>query len=379
MKTMNLLRNHKIKAMMTMTIMAAFILPMLFPGKGDIAAIHAAVKTSSYLSGEEAIKSGKRIYYKLDKKLCQYDIKTKKIKKLHKFSAGIDKLYKYHSNIYVQTRKATKKNGRYIRKYTIYRYGTTTRKVKAMEKNAVFLGMIGENVYCVKIKDKKLDILRLKNNGTKTVVFKDLGSTSYVDYYLHDLCYIWNEKLYYKQTEKQDAVTTDTTNNSEEDDDEEEDKNASYHYLTADGTVHDITKNKYNKILYKYVVALWYPEKGVSNMGFSLTQIQYGKKSYSYYSNLMDGWSTSKKATLIRHNQKNNKERVIYSIKKKTKKAKYRWINDTPAVFKKQILVEEDMTYKKKKRGYKGEYTYRLLNAKGKVIKTLGKVKYKRR
>ncbi|MCR4715647.1 MAG: hypothetical protein K5656_00565, partial [Lachnospiraceae bacterium] len=65
------------------------------------------------------------------------------------------------------------------------------------------------------------------------------------------------------------------------------------------------------------------------------------------------------------------------TIKFKTKKYKTQYIR-TMDGFKKQMIIVIDREYKKKQDGYIGEYVYKLVNYKGKVIKTLGKKQYKK-
>ena len=377
MKTMKMQLNHGIKVAIAMTIMAAIIFPVLFSGRGTGATVKAAVKTPSYLSGLFSVKSGGTIYYRQDKTLCQYNCKSKKIKKLHKFSSKLGRLlYKYGPYIYVQTEKLVKDKWGSSYEYAgIYRYDVKTKEVKTLcqdDTGAHMIGIIDGKIYCSMTKDDKSVIIRVEDDGTQVIVVNNLGS--WIEGGAGtDPCYIWDNTLYYAQAEETNAANGKKRSS----DDEEDANNDTYHYMTVDGKVSDISKDKYRSIADKYVTLMKYPQKGVTNMLSSATQIQYGEKSYLYY-----GEGGNKKAFLIFRNEskgrkkKNIKSKKIYSIKLNKKKYNDRYIS-TAEAFKGQIMICEVTWYKKKKKGYAGDYTYRLLNNKGKVIKTLGRVKTK--
>ncbi len=352
------------KRIMRITLLiAAFIFTLVLSGKNSV---NAAVKTPAVLSGA-SIKTKGNIYYSIGKVLYRYDEKTKKIKKIHKFGQEVGWLHQYRSYLYIQTNGSNSSNSS---NSSIYRYSLKTMSTKLFAKHAVFCGIIGKKVYCTVTKDNKESFIYLKEDGTQTVIFENIVKKSKGGSGIQGI-EIWDGKIYYSQEEEKDAVTEKNKSESKEDEDEDEENNYSYHYMTEKGEIKDITRKKYNTIVSKYFSFMSYPEKGVSNMISSGTQVQYGHTTYVYYS-----VKDNKKEYLEQLNKK-NKRKKIYSIKLNKKKYKYRYLFPCNS-FKGQVMVAEESCYKKKKNGYAGNRIYRLLNDKGKVIKTLGKLKLKK-
>ncbi|MCR4715880.1 MAG: hypothetical protein K5656_01745 [Lachnospiraceae bacterium] len=343
-------------------LLAIVFVLMLSFAFGTVIKVDAAVKTTNELSGT-AVKANNTIYYRIQNSLYQYDTKSKEIKQLCSIDYEISSIRKYGADIYLLTSEEIKDNkGHYVNLiYRLYKYNINTASTDKIGDYIEFLGIMDGALYCIyDQKDVNGDrrIIRIDNSGESDVqsLDEDAGSS-----------FIWDNKLYYSKLK---------SNAKPDEYGEYGYKDCNFYYMTSDRTVHKVTQKKYKKIVDNNIAFASYPEKGVYNQVSSATAVKYGKKYNVYYGYFDYNQKSKNKKYFLVKALKKNKMKKLYTIKSKTKKYKKQYIF-TMDGFKKQMIIVIAREYKKKQDGYIGEYVYKLVNYKGKVIKTLGKKKYK--